>query len=125
MPPQRSDRAGSPSGLPRGRHVRAVGLLLDARPTNIKLPRTIEIVVTLAAVATANVLIALTAAHRVDILRWWTFGLRGGLAGVSLIASATHELSSERVRHELEVCRYDRRRPGRSGPLTRSRYLTC
>jgi hypothetical protein len=36
-------------------------------------------------------------------LRWWTFGLGAGLAGVSLVASVAHELSSERVRHELEV----------------------
>jgi hypothetical protein len=45
----------------------------------------------------------LTAVHGVGNLRWWTFGLGAGLAGVSLVASIAHELSSERVRHELEV----------------------
>jgi hypothetical protein len=35
--------------------------------------------------------------------RWWAFGLGCGLVGMSLLASTIHELSSERVRHELEV----------------------
>jgi hypothetical protein len=46
--------------------------------------------------------IVLTVAN-VANLRWWTFGLAAGLVGVSLVASIIHELSSERVRHELEV----------------------
>lgn len=35
--------------------------------------------------------------------RWVAFGLGCGLAGFSLLATALHELTSERVRHELEV----------------------
>ena len=65
-------------------------------------PRTIEILLTAATVAVAAALIVLAAAG-VSNLRWWTFGLGAGLAGVSLVASIVHELSSERVRHELEV----------------------
>jgi hypothetical protein len=44
----------------------------------------------------------MVALHGVDA-RWWAFGLGAGLVGVSLLASTIHELSSERVRHELEV----------------------
>jgi hypothetical protein len=35
--------------------------------------------------------------------RWWTFALGAGLAGVALVASLIHELTTERVRHQLEV----------------------
>jgi hypothetical protein len=35
--------------------------------------------------------------------RSWAFGLGDGLVGISLLASTIHELSSEQVRHELEV----------------------
>jgi hypothetical protein len=31
------------------------------------------------------------------------FGLGAGLAGVSLVAATIHELSTERIRHELEI----------------------
>ena len=84
----------------------ALGLLLDGlldfRRTNVTVPRTIEILLTLVALAVAGAVIVLTAAD-VSNLRWWTFGLGAGLAGVSLVATTVHELSSERVRHELEV----------------------
>jgi hypothetical protein len=40
--------------------------------------------------------------HGVDA-RWTAFGLGAGMVGVSLLASLVHELTSERVRHELEV----------------------
>lgn len=76
--------------------------LLDIRRTNMAGPRTIEILLTVAAVAVAGAVIVLTVAN-VANLRWWTFGLAAGLVGVSLVASIIHELSSERVRHELEV----------------------
>ncbi len=76
--------------------------LLDVQRTNMTLPRTIEILLTAATLAVAAALIVLTAAG-VGNLRWWTFGLGAGLAGVSVVASIMHELSSERVRHELEV----------------------
>jgi hypothetical protein len=35
--------------------------------------------------------------------RWVAFGLGCGIAGVSLVALIVHELTSERVRHELEI----------------------
>jgi hypothetical protein len=76
--------------------------LLDIRRTQITGSRTIEILLTVAAVAVAGAMIVLTAAD-ISNLRWWTFGLGAGLAGVSVAASVVNELSSERVRHELEV----------------------
>jgi hypothetical protein len=84
-----------------------LGLLLDGlvdlRRANMTGPRAIEIVLTASAVAVAAALIVLTAIQGVGNLRWWTFGLGAGLTGVALAASIVHELSSERVRHELEV----------------------
>ena len=76
--------------------------LMDVQRTNMTVPRTIEILLTTAALAVAAALIVLTAAG-IGNLRWWTFGLGPALAGVSLVASIVHELSSERVRHELEI----------------------
>lgn len=76
--------------------------LLDVQRTNMTVPRTIEILLTAATVAVAAALIVLTAAG-VGNLRWWTFGLGAGLAGLALVASIVHELSRERVRHQLEV----------------------
>jgi hypothetical protein len=35
--------------------------------------------------------------------RWTAFGLGAAMVGVSLAASVIHELTRERVRHELEV----------------------
>jgi hypothetical protein len=85
----------------------ALGLLLDGlvdlQRTNMTLARTSELLLTTATVAVAAALIVLTAAHGIGNLRWWTFGLGAGLVGASLIASIVHELSTERVRHELEV----------------------
>jgi hypothetical protein len=54
----------------------------------------------LGAVALFVVMAATTNAYDV---RWWAFGLAAGLSGVSLAASMVHELTTERVRHELEV----------------------
>jgi hypothetical protein len=85
----------------------ALGLLLDSlvdvQRANMTVTRTIEVLLTTASVAMAGALIVLTAAQGVGNLRWWTFGLGAGLAGASLLASIVHELSTERVRHELEV----------------------
>ena len=93
-------------GVAAGAATIALGLLvdglLDVQRTNMTVPRTIEILLTTAALAVAAALIVLTAAG-IGNLRWWTFGLGAALAGVSLVASIVHELSSERVRHELEV----------------------
>jgi len=77
--------------------------LVDVQRTNMTLARTTEILLTTASVAVAAALMVLTAAHGIGNLRWWTFGLGAGLVGASLIASIVHELSTERVRHELEV----------------------
>jgi hypothetical protein len=85
----------------------ALGLLLDSlvdlRSGDLTVPRAIELALTTASVAVAGALIVLTTAHGIQNLRWWTFGLGAGLAGVSLVASTVHELTSERVRHELEI----------------------
>ncbi len=35
--------------------------------------------------------------------RWWAFGLGAALVGTALVAATVHELSSERIRHELEI----------------------
>jgi hypothetical protein len=79
--------------------------LVDVRRTNPTVARAVEILLSIATVAVAGALIVLTAAHGIHNLRWWTFGLGAALAGISLVASIVHELSSERVRHELEVAR--------------------
>jgi hypothetical protein len=76
--------------------------LLDVRRADMTGPQAVEILLSVVAVAVAGAVIVLTAADTSN-LRWWTFGLGAGLAGVSLVASVVHELSSERVRHELEV----------------------
>jgi hypothetical protein len=94
-------------GLAAGAAAIGLGLLadglVDVQRTNRTLVRTIEILLSAATVAVAGALIVLTAAHGIGNLRWWTFGLGAGLAGVSLAASIAHELSRERVRHELDV----------------------
>lgn len=94
-------------GVAAGAATIGLGLLVDGlvdvQRTNMTVPRTIEILLSAATVVVAAALIVLTAAHGIGNLRWWTFGLGAGLAGVSLVASIVHELSSERVRHELEV----------------------
>jgi len=93
-------------GVAAGAATIGLGLLLDGlldlQRTNMTRPRAIEFLLTGTAVAVAGALVVLTAAN-IGNLRWWTFGLGAGLAGVSLAASLLHELSSERVRHELEV----------------------
>jgi hypothetical protein len=50
----------------------------------------------------AGLIVLMVVLHGSDA-RWWAFALADGLVGGSLIAAAIHELSSERVRHELEV----------------------
>ena len=77
--------------------------LVDVQRRNLTLARTTEILLTTASVAVAAALMVLTAAHGIGNLRWWTFGLGAGLVAASLVASIVHELSTERVRHELEV----------------------
>jgi hypothetical protein len=57
---------------------------------------------TAAAFGVAVAVIVTMALHGLDY-RWTAFGLGDGMVGVALLASLIHELSSERVRHELEV----------------------
>jgi hypothetical protein len=94
-------------GLATGAAAIGLGLLsdglVDVQRTNITPARAIEILLSTATVAVAGALVVLTVAHGIGNLRWWTFGLGAGLAGVSLAASIVHELSRERVRHELDI----------------------
>jgi hypothetical protein len=94
-------------GVAAGAATIALGLLLDSlvdiQRTTVAAARTLETLLTTAMVAVAGAVIVLSAAQGIDNLRWWTFGLGAGLVGLSLVASTVHELSSERVRHELEV----------------------
>jgi hypothetical protein len=94
-------------GVAAGAATIALGLLLDSlvdiQRTSVAVARTVETLLTTAMVAVAGAVIVLTAAQGIGNLRWWTFGLGAGLVGLSLVASTVHELSSERVRHELEV----------------------
>lgn len=70
----------------------AIGLLLDGlvavRRTSMTVPQTVELALTTAAVVVAGAVIVLTAAHGIQNLRWWTFGLGAGVAGVSLARRA-------------------------------------
>jgi hypothetical protein len=62
-----------------------------------------DAMLTAAGAVAALGLVVLTAVHGVHDLRWWTFGLSSGMVGLSLMGSTIHELTAERVRHELEV----------------------
>ena len=104
--PVRTDRLVAPlRGIGevtiRSPHVEE--LLPGLTEASLTVPQAVELALITAAVAVAGAVIVLTAAHGISNLRWWTFGLGAGLAGVSLVASTVHELTSERVRHELEV----------------------
>jgi hypothetical protein len=64
----------------------------------------------LALIATATANLATAAALIVTMLvysgttaRWLAFALGCGFAGISLLALAIHEITSERVHHELEI----------------------
>jgi len=61
------------------------------------------IALTACSAAVAIALIVTMVLSTGDVARWVAFGLGCGLAGFSLLASGLHELTSERVRHELEV----------------------
>jgi hypothetical protein len=60
---------------------------------------------TSASTAVGIALIVLMAVLSGNTARWWAFGLGCAMVGVSLLASVIHELTSERVRHELEIAR--------------------
>lgn len=63
------------------------------------------ILITGASAVIAAGLIVLMATLQASDTRWWAFGLGAALAGVSLLALTVHELTSERVRHTLEIAR--------------------
>jgi hypothetical protein len=66
--------------------------------------RIAALALTATGVLVAGALIAVMAAVTTPIdVRWWAFGLGAGIVGVALAAAVVHELTSERVRHELEV----------------------
>lgn len=65
--------------------------------------RAAGILLTAASAAVSAGLIVLMAVLNGSDARWWAFGLGAGIVGVSLVALVIHELTSERVRHELEI----------------------
>jgi hypothetical protein len=67
--------------------------------------RVLTIAITATAAAIAIALIVLMVVLHGSDARWWAFGLGAGLAVASLVAATIHELSSERIRHELEIRR--------------------
>lgn len=74
-------------------------------------PRPIALILTTASAAVSIALIVTMAIYAGATAQWLAFGLGCGLIGVSLIAHLVHELSSERVRHELEIAEPARRAP--------------
>jgi hypothetical protein len=76
---------------------------LTARSDGPTPARLAAILLTGASVVVAAGLIVLMTELTGSDARWWAFALGDGLVGISLLASTVHELSSERVRHELEV----------------------
>lgn len=79
------------------------GLAHDTTGEGTKPGRRPAIVVTTASAVVAIALIVTMAVLSGSTARWLAFALGLGLVGVSLLASLIHELTSERVRHELEI----------------------
>lgn len=72
-----------------------------------------------ATLGVAVALIVTMSVYSSSTLRWIAFGLSLGLVGISLLAQLAHELTSERVRHELEVAAPARAaQPAASAPPT-------
>ena len=76
---------------------------LTARSDGPALTRSAAILLTGASAVVAAALIVLMVELTGSDARWWAFALGDALVGISLVALTIHELSSERVRHELEV----------------------
>lgn len=76
---------------------------LSARDKRWDAARIADAMITTAGAAVALAVVVLTAVHGVHDLRWWTFGLSSAMVGLSLTGGTIHELTAERVRHELEV----------------------
>ena len=72
---------------------------LDGKPSG----RTAALLVSALSTAPAVALIVTMPVFAGTAARWIAFALGCGLAGASLLAMAVHEITSERVRHELEV----------------------
>jgi hypothetical protein len=63
-----------------------------------------DVLVTLASGAIAGALVtAMVVMHYDANARWTAFGIGCGMVGAALLGAVVHELSVERVRHELEV----------------------
>ena len=105
----------------------AAGALFDAlslRRTGKTADWTVEGRGALRALAAANLgagiaLIVTMIVYTGDTPRWIAFGLGCGMVGISVIALTVHEITTERVRHELEVAGPKPRilPPRRSRPL--------
>jgi hypothetical protein len=76
---------------------------LTARSDGATPTRSAAILLTGASAVVAVALIVLMVELTGFDARWWAFALGDALVGISLLALTIHELSSERVRHELEV----------------------
>lgn len=76
---------------------------LAAYSDGINAARAAELAVTIAAGGAAGALAVTMALHASIDYRWTAFGLGAAMVGVSLAASLIHELTSEPVRHELEI----------------------
>jgi hypothetical protein len=62
-----------------------------------------EIVMTVSAAAVSAALVVTMVLQSGINYRWTAFALGAAMVGVALVASLVHELTGERVRHELEV----------------------
>jgi len=81
------------------------GLLRDggARSDGGPSGRVAALGLTAASAAIAIAMIATMVIYTGTTARWVAFALGCALVGISLLASVIHEITSERVRHELEV----------------------
>jgi hypothetical protein len=76
----------------------------DLARNGVTAERIAAIAITVTAVAVAGVLIGSMAIVTLPYhVRWTAFGLGSAMVGISLVASIVHELTSVRVRHELQV----------------------
>lgn len=76
---------------------------LAARSEGLTPSRISAIAITVAALSVSGALVLMMALHGAIDYRWVAFGLGSAMVGVSLVAAIIHEVSSERVRHELEI----------------------
>jgi hypothetical protein len=79
------------------------GFTREAAPERTDNARLAAVAMGAAAAAVSIAMIVTMVVYSGTTARWIAFALGCGLAGVSLLASAIHEFTSERVRHELEL----------------------